>query len=329
MNKSSIEEQFDQIIEKNISVTENTTEVERIAILDNVIQLHGNWKELLQELHLLGTITAVTTNDNAIHEKTGVYDVVTFQGPVGTALTKEIDLRLFMMHWAHGYLVPEKTMASFQFFAKNGQAIQKIYFDPTASPETYSHFISKYGSITNTSSAIEIVKDPVQPIEKPDNEIDQIGLQNTWRLLKDTHEFFGMLQEFEVSRVQALRLAPSGYVRKIPTSAIYSLLLNAVTSNVSIMAFVGNKGCIQIHTGCIYNVSKLNQILKIQDQDFCLQLKEDQMHNAYIVQKSTDLGIVTSVEVFDKTGELIVQFFGDRKPTLPEPEEWRNLLRQL
>ena len=42
-----------------------------------------------------------------------------------------------------------------------------------------------------------------------------------------------------------------------------------------------------------------------------------------------DLGLVHSVEAFDKHGTLIIQFFGKRKPNIPEREDWRALVKQL
>jgi putative hemin transport protein len=39
--------------------------------------------------------------------------------------------------------------------------------------------------------------------------------------------------------------------------------------------------------------------------------------------------IVTSLELFDDKGEMIVQFFGKRKPGNPELESWRELIKPI
>jgi putative hemin transport protein len=44
------------------------------------------------------------------------------------------------------------------------------------------------------------------------------------------------------------------------------------------------------------------------------------------VKKPTVDGMVTSLETFDAHGELIAQFFGARKPGIPEKPEWRDLV---
>jgi putative hemin transport protein len=48
-----------------------------------------------------------------------------------------------------------------------------------------------------------------------------------------------------------------------------------------------------------------------------------------VVEKLSVDGVVTSVEVFDTAGEMIVQFFGKRKPGSPELEDWRALTKKL
>ena len=55
-------------------------------------------------------------------------------------------------------------------------------------------------------------------------------------------------------------------------------------------------------------------------------LREDHAATAWVVKKPSVDGTVTSLEVFDAGGEMIVQFFGKRKPGIPEREDWRTLV---
>lgn len=48
-----------------------------------------------------------------------------------------------------------------------------------------------------------------------------------------------------------------------------------------------------------------------------------------VVEKPSEDSTVTSVEVFDANNEMIVQFFGKRKPGMPEPEAWRELVGEI
>jgi putative hemin transport protein len=48
-----------------------------------------------------------------------------------------------------------------------------------------------------------------------------------------------------------------------------------------------------------------------------------------VVNKPTSDGWVTSLELYSATGDLIAQFFGERKPGKPELAPWRELMASL
>ena len=165
--------------------------------------------------------------------------------------------------------------------------------------------------------------------EKADSEIDAEGFKKAWTELKDTHEFFMMTRKFGVTRTQALRLAPEGYAKKIDTSKVVNILEDAAEKNLPIMIFVGNRGIIQIHTGEVKKTLWHQQWFNVMDPDFNLHLDVTKIAEAWIVKKPTEDGEVTAIEVFNKEGDFIVQFFGKRKPGIPELQEWKDLVADL
>jgi putative hemin transport protein len=60
-----------------------------------------------------------------------------------------------------------------------------------------------------------------------------------------------------------------------------------------------------------------------------MHLRQDHVHTVWVVKKPTTDGIVTSVEAFDKDKNMIVQFFGLRKPGIEEKDEWAALVANL
>ena len=68
--------------------------------------------------------------------------------------------------------------------------------------------------------------------------------------------------------------------------------------------------------------------INVMDPDFNLHLKLTDITGCWVVDKPAEGG-VTSLEVFDAAGEMIVQFFGKRKPGIPEQQAWRDLLATL
>ncbi|MCY1245812.1 Hemin transport protein HemS [compost metagenome] len=60
-----------------------------------------------------------------------------------------------------------------------------------------------------------------------------------------------------------------------------------------------------------------------------MHLDMSKIAQTWIVRKPTEDGEVTAIEVFNEMGEIIVQFFGKRKPGIPELKEWKELVAAL
>ena len=95
------------------------------------------------------------------------------------------------------------------------------------------------------------------------------------------------------------------------------------------MIFVGNRGCIQIHTGPITRLLDTNGWLNVLDPDFNLHLREPAVARVFSVRKPTDDGVVTSIEAFDGRDRTILLMFGARKPGKPELAAWQALVARL
>ena len=294
-----------------------------------VVALSGDFKELLQQVGTLGRVMALTRNDSVVHERKGPYLDISFQGPMGLVLGEDIDLRLFMMHWQHGFAVSENGRRSLQFFAADGEALHKIYvLDGETDLPAYEALVDRFRA--HDQSAVLITgPPPTAPAEATDDTIDVAGFQAAWRALQDTHAFFGLLRQFGVSRTQALRLGPPELVRQVDNEVIAKALRTASTDDVPVMIFVGSRGCIQIHTGPVHKIVPTGPWLNVLDPDFNLHLKLEDVAQSWVVQKPTADGIVTSLELFDKDGNNILLMFGKRKPGIPEKASWRELVAAL
>ncbi len=301
------------------------SEAHLVSINPDNKALKSDFFSFLKELAPLGKIMALTRNDDVVHERKGVYDNVTFEGPVGTAVNDDIDIRLFMFAWKYGFSVNENGRRSFQFFDKAGDATHKIYATEETNMEAFDALEAKYSS--EEPIAIEVEAWPATPAEMPDEAIDKAAFQDEWLNMKDTHDFFGMLRKYKVSREQGLRLAPDGWVKKVDTSAFRKIMETSAQRQIPIMVFVGNKGTIQIHTGEVTKLVDAGPWFNVLDPDFNLHVREEAIKNVYIVKKNSVDGTITSLEAFDEKGEMLVQLFGKRKPGIPELESWRSLVK--
>lgn len=290
--------------------------------------LGGDFKELLKEIQSIGYVMALTRNNNVVHERKGVYNNVSFEGPVGLVLDADIDLRLFMMHWKHGFAVTEGERKSLQFFDKSGEAVHKIYLNERSNEAAYEAIVAKYkAEVQTTEIPAEVYA--AMPAERPDTDIDVASFQQGWRDMQDSHEFFGLMQQQKLTRTQALRLAPDGFVKMVANDTLRKIFEAAAAQQVPVMVFVSSRGCIQIHTGTVTKLVDAGPWFNVLDPEFNMHLKEGNIAASYIVKKPGADGIVTSLEIFDDKGDMIAQFFGKRKPGVPELESWKQIVHTV
>lgn len=296
------------------------------------VRLRGPWPELMACVPRLGRVMALTRNESAVHEKIGQYADLSHQGPVGMALGRDIDLRIFYMHWSEAYAVTEQGEAgvqrSLQVYDAWGEAIHKIFLREDSDLAAWDDLLETFRH-AEQSTAMTVRRERPSPVPVADDQIDRAAFQSAWAALQDTHEFFPLLGRFKLSRTQALRLASPDCAWQVEPGAVRFMLEAAAADGLPIMCFVGNPGMIQIHTGPIERVVAGGPWINVLDPGFNLHLREDHIASAWVVTKPTRDGLVTSLELFDAAGETIAMFFGERKPERPELADWRNLALAL
>lgn len=299
-------------------------------------RLQAHWPAIIAALEPLGEVMALTRNASCVHEKTGVYRKASHNNHVGLVLGGEIDLRVFYRHWAHGFAVREASekggeaemQRSLQFFDAAGHAVHKIFLRPQSDLAAYDALVARFADV-DQAAGIVVTPPPPAPLELPDAKVDVAGFRAAWADLRDTHEFFTLLKKYSVSRLQGLRLAEARFVQPLDKSCVLDLLNEAAREKVAIMAFVGNAGMLQIHSGPVHKVAVMGPWINVLDTRFSLHLREDHIASAWVVRKPTVDGLVTSVELFDAKGESIVMFFGERKPGVHELCEWRHIVERV
>lgn len=316
---------------RNAAAELGVSEAELLAtnIGEGVTILKPEFKDILPEVEQLGKVMALTRNDECVHERKGTYLNGDFSSPHAQLFVGEdIDLRIFLNHWKFAFAVVEGDKKSLQFFGKDGLALHKIYLTKDSNEAAFGGIVEKFKA-EDQNQVLEFEAVAPKAPEKTDSEIDVEGFQKAWTELKDSHDFFMMTRKFGVSRTQALRLAPEGFAKKIDNSKVVNVLEDASEKNIPIMVFVGNRGIIQIHTGNVKKTLWHQQWFNVMDPDFNLHLDVTKIAEAWIVKKPTEDGEVTAIEVFNKEGDFIVQFFGKRKPGIPELQEWKDLVAEL
>jgi putative hemin transport protein len=308
------------------------SEAELLAAHDGpeIVQLAGSMPDLIQTLPELGEVMSLTRNEAAVHEKVGAFGNISLSGKTGLVLNDAINLRLFLDHWHFAFAVeiPDEKgpKRSIQIFDASGEAVIKVHLKPASNVDAFYAIRARFAaSVVGLSK----VPKPLAGPETPLKDIDVDSFRQAFRTMRDIHEFFPLLRRFNLSRRQSIDVLESDFVRRLDMHAPRQLLERAAMDAVPIMCFVGNQGCIQIHHGPVSNIKIMGPWLNVLDPGFNLHLRQDLVSEAWLVQKPTRHGIITSVELYAEDRSLIAQFFGVRDEQSPEDPNWRQLVGHL
>lgn len=298
----------------------------------NATRLRTEGAAIIKDVPALGTVMALTRNEHCVHEKIGPYLEVSLNGAHALVLGELIDLRIFPSRWHHSFAVIDETdggpRRSLQVFDADGTAVHKIYQKPATDSAAFDRLIADWRA-EDQSPVLDTRATPQAAADRADSEIDVAKLRSEWAALEDTHDFFDMLRKLKVGRLQALRLAGPEFARRVAPETLSQVLEAARDTATPIMVFVGNPGCIQIHSGPVTNLKRMGPWFNVLDPDFNLHLREDAIASAWTVRKPTRDGDVNSLELFDRDGMCFAQVFGARKPGKPELQAWRSILSAL
>lgn len=288
---------------------------------------------LLEGMPACGEVMALTRNESVVHEKIGPFEKGSVGPHAGIVLGEQIDLRIFPSRWKHGFAVEKlaedgTTKRSLQFFDGAGEAVFKIHARPATDLVAWQAMVEK---LTAPEQSQVVAAVPyTKSTEATGTPASAEELRTSWDEMTDTHQFFGMLKRLNLTRLEALNMIGETHAWPVASEATAALLHGAAAQpDLPIMVFVGNPGCIQIHSGPIQSATPMGPWLNVLDETFHMHLRLDHIAQAWVVRKPTDKGHVTSLEVYDANEQLIVQFFGKRIEGQDERSAWRALVEGL
>ncbi|MFC3075399.1 hemin-degrading factor [Shinella pollutisoli] len=293
------------------------------------VRIDGGANRFLERAEALGEVMVLTRNESAVHEKIGVFEKIETGKHASIVLGENVDLRIFPTRWAHGFAVTktdgETVRRSLQFFDKAGNAVHKVHLRPASDLEAYEAIVADFRLDDQSQDFVEVVTEKVNDT----GPVDVAALRAEWSAMTDTHQFFGMLRKLKIARQDAVRSVGEDFAWQVRADAVGDMMRSAAENDTPIMCFVGNDGCIQIHTGPVKNIQPMGPWLNVMDPTFHLHLRMDHIVECWVVRKPTADGHVTSLEAYDAKGEMIIQFFGPRKEGIAERPEWREILDGL
>ena len=292
-------------------------------------------RKIVLKLKNLGLVECIVRNENAVHEKTGIYENVTLTQTMGLALNVgELDLRIFARRWEYAIAVKDENRNpvsySIQFYDEFGRAIQKVFLRDWEKVGEWQALVDEFSDDNKPSDF------PIKPVEEPKNrrlsDDELASFHQRWLGLRDIHEFGSVLETFNIDRIAAYEQAPNQCAFKVQSNAFDEAFKLAKASEIEIMLFVGNRGIVQIQTGKIHNIVSMQGWLNIMDkkeENFCLHLNQENLDQLWVVRRPTRDGFITCIEGFDKERETVLIMFGRRQEGDPELTEWTTITKKI
>jgi putative hemin transport protein len=301
---------------------------------EQVVRLNTDFANQFLNFPKLGKIMALTRNEGCVLEHKGTFQKIELMGTSPNQIATvigPIEQRIFFSAWKFGFAVSNETSAgpqsSLQYFDKEGNAVLKVFLQESSDYAAAEQFLQSFAD-QNQSYQLDLGKFET-PAYCTREELDFPSFSQDWENMKDTHDFFGMLRKYKLNRLDAVKWIDDKWAYPVDRLSARKVLEVASSTQLPIMIFAGNKGNIQIHQGKVKTIRQLGDWLNVMDPEFNLHLNEAEVASAYVVHKNTTEGLVSALELFDHSGEMVAQFFGLRKPGIPQKPEWKTFLDSL
>lgn len=285
---------------------------------------------LVPALEHLGDVMALTRNENCVHEKHGRYSGFQAGDHAAMVLGPDIDLRIFPRHWVHAFAVvritDQGTRRSIQVFDACGEAVHKVFLEDRSDVVAFEAIAKALALPDDAPFDLHLPDAP----EGPQVNADKIdALRHGWARMTDTHQFMLMTRRMKFDRLGAYRSVGAPWAQALPRDAVVAALTQAAAASVPLMIFVGNPGCIQIHSGPVARLEPMGPWFNVLDPAFNLHLRADRVAEVWLVRKPTKRGDAVSVEAFDAEGRTILQVFGKRSEAATDTAVWDALATAL
>ena len=286
---------------------------------------------LIPAIQKLGEVMGLTRNRSCVIEKVGTYNQFHDGDHAAMTLDPEIDLRIFPRHWVHAYAVDtggdSRVRRSIQVFDAAGDAIHKVYLRPESDLAAWDALVRDL-ALEDQAGLSDFAPRAAPEGAKAAEDRAQV-LREEWVRMTDTHQFNTLVRRLKMNRLGAYRVAGEPLVRRLAVEAVPALLEAVRDEGQQVMMFVGNMGCIEIHSGPMQELKPMGPWLNVMDPRFNLHLRGDHVAEVWLVDKPTKRGPAISVEAFDENGELIFQCFGMRADKGGDTEAWARLVAGL
>jgi len=320
---------FDRDFAENLNISEG--QLVAAFVGHGVTCIAASPDDIMPRLKELGEVMALTRNRSCVIEKVGTYDNYHSGSHASMILTEEIDLRLFPRHFVSAFAVERESKGgikrSIQIFDAAGDAVHKIHLRPNSDLSAWAKLVAEL-SLENQTQSLDVAPRTPPEAAKADPQKADL-LRAEWAKMTDTHQFMRLTAKLKMNRLGAYRIAGEPLARKLDLAEVNKMLNTVQDQGIEVMVFVGNMGCIEIHSGPILNLHEVGPWQNVLDPGFDLHVRMDHIAEVWAVSKPTKRGPAISVEAFDANGANIFQIFGRRTDAKDHRPAWNTIVQDL
>lgn len=223
---------------------------------------------------------------------------------------------------------PEATIQqSLQFFNKAGERFLKVKATQATSQSGWQSLLERFARSEQPGQPLFAVEPEQKNVSAPAN---LAAFSQEWRLMEAPGQVAQLLKRYQADYLSCLQHLDQKFAREVSLNALFDLLKvvnqlpEADCKPVLEMSFL-TAGCLQRVSGVLQPPRLQHKALCIAYAEGCLHLDPQLLEEAWVVRKPQGDGWVTTLEIFDHQGQLLLQL-QEKKPSA-QPENL--LLRQI
>jgi putative hemin transport protein len=261
------------------------------------VRLRTDWPLTLHRLGAVGPVIGLTGNRMATIETVAIYRNIATRGPAAQISDLQTDLCLFLSEWRMGFAVTEEgelgPRRSLQFFDAQGTAVHKVLVPAGGDTDAFDELVRRQASedqhpVAEGQEAATPTADPGSSPPPDAERDDSLPLIHSIDIAP-AHLFSGPL-----------------WSRRVAKESLGQVLETAIAAEMPLLVMVGNRGAVHNHAGPLHELKRRDGWLTILEPEINLHVDESGVESAWVVRKVTPDGVVTSLELYDRGGEMTV-----------------------
>jgi putative hemin transport protein len=309
----------------------NVSEAELLATGcgSTVTRLELDWSLIIKALPTIGPVMALTRNDFAVHETTGLYKVINHSDGKYRVKSDTVNLQLLaqVIHFAFGVMEPSSngTRFSLQFFAADGSAIHKIYMTEDSDLKMYHALIKQLASADQ--SQLQPINSSPHVTRSKIATFNPGSITQTMDLLSDTEDFYAGLMTMGI--VSDLFETEASTLEFLAPDLFQPLLKKIAALGIGISICVRNYGCIQVYQGPIHNIRITGPWFNILDEHFSLHLNTQALSGFRVnTQKIDGQPVLKTLEIVDANHQIIALILLNADQETGSMKLWNDLISE-